>query len=334
MSAPAGAQLEPTPDPLEDGLDTAARHASTRVPVARPDDRVSAALDALRGRQFDSAAVVAVCTAERLVGLVTIERLLAADPGAAVGSVMDRRPPVVSPGTDQERAAWQAVQHGEPGLAVVDDDGRFRGLIPPQRLLEILLEEHDEDMARIGGFLRSTASARAASVESIPRRLWHRLPWLVLGLGGAMVAATMMGAFEEQLSKTLAVAYFIPGVVYLAAAVGTQTQALLIRGLSVGVRIGGVAGREALTGVLVGALLAAVMLPLVAIAWGDLALAVAVAVSVFAASSVATVVAMALPWVLSRLGRDPAFGSGPVATVIQDLLSILIYFTVVTIVLP
>jgi magnesium transporter len=115
--------------------------------------------------------VVAVCVGGRLVGVATIERLLAAPGESTVAAVTDADPPVVAPGTDQEHTAWAAVQHGEPGLAVVDADGRFMGLVPPQRLLSVLLEEHDEDLARLGGYLRSTATARAASLESVPRRL-------------------------------------------------------------------------------------------------------------------------------------------------------------------
>jgi magnesium transporter len=310
-----------------DLLGTAVRQATRDVPVAAPVDLVDAVLTEMRGRRYDSAGVVAVCVDDRLVGLATIERLLAAAPATAIGEVMDSAPPVVGPHTDQEHAAWQAIQHGEPGLAVVDDAGHFVGLIPPQRLMEVLLEEHDEDLARLGGYLRVTESARVASVESVPRRLWHRLPWLAVGLAGAMVAASVMAAFEVQLEANLLVAYFVPGIVYLADAVGTQTEALAIRGLSVGVGIRRVATREVLTGLLVGLLLGVFMFLAIVLLWGDPAVASAVAIAVAAASTIATGVALALPWLLHRLGRDPAFGSGPLATVIQDLLSILIYFT-------
>ena len=238
---------------------------------------------------------------------------------------MDPNPPAVRPDTHQERAAWQAVQHGEPGLAVVDDDGRFRGLIAPQQLLTVLLQEHEEDLSRLGGFLHSVETTRETSVESVRRRLWHRVPWLLVGLLGAMVSAVFMAAFEVTLEANVAVAYFIPGIVYLADAVGTQTETLAIRGLSVGVGIRRIVGREALTGLSVGALLGAVMLPVVSLMTGDTMLAVAVAAAVLAASAIATIVAMVLPWLLQRLGKDPAFGSGPLATVVQDLLSIMIY---------
>ena len=320
--------LDQQPAPSVAGLGVAAEHATDRVPVASPRDTVGQVLASMRGRRFDSAAVVAICEAGKLVGLVTIERLLAAPPGAVVAEVMDEQPPTVGPGTDQEHAAWEAVHHGEPSLAVVDQSGQFVGVIPPRKLLAVLLEEHDEDLARLGGFLGSTASARAASEEQVTRRLWHRLPWLLLGLAGAMFAAGMVGAFERELERQVLLAFFIPGVVYMADAVGTQTEALIIRGLSVGVGIGRIARREIITGLLVGVLLAAVILPATLLIWGNLQVAISVALAFLAACSIATAIAMALPWAFNRLGKDPAFGSGPLATVIQDLLSIAIYLLI------
>jgi magnesium transporter len=305
----------------------------TTVPTAGPEDRVDAVLTQMRGRQFDSAAVVVVCTDRRLVGLATIERLLAAPSDATIAQVMDPNPPVVAPGTDQEQAASMAVRHSESALAVVDAKGQFVGLIPPQRLLTVLLEEHHEDLARLGGFLRSTTSAREASVESVPRRLWHRLPWLVVGLFGAIAAAAIIGGFQSQLERNVLIAFFIPGVAYIGGAVGTQTQTLVIRGLSVGVGVRRVARGELITGLLVGIFVAVASYPLVLFGWHDAQVALAVSVALLAASAIATTIAMALPWLLQRLGKDPAFGAGPLGTVIQDLLSIVIYFTAAAVIL-
>ena len=298
------------------------------MPVATPADRAGDVLAGLRGQVFDSAGVIAVRSGSRLAGLLTMERLLAASPDAVVSEVMDADPPTVGPGTDQERAAWQAVRHDEPGLAVVDADGDFQGLIPPQRLLSVLLAEHDEDLARLGGFLASTRRARLASTEPVRRRLWHRLPWLLLGLGGALLAAVLVGGFERQLEHNVQIAFFVPGVVYLADAVGTQTETLVIRGLSVGVGLARVIVRELVTGLALGVLLAVLAFPVVRLIWHDGQVAAAVAIALFAACSVASLVAMVLPWIISRFGKDPAFGAGPLATVVQDLLSILIYFAV------
>jgi len=324
MSNPSNVDV--TDNPADDMLRTAQQHASMRVPVTSRSERVSALLVRLSGKDYDSASVTAVCDGELLVGLVTIERLLSAPPDAVVRDVMDADPPIVTPSTHQEHVAWAAVQHGEPGIAVADGQGRFRGLISAQTLLAVLLEEHDEDMARLGGYLGSASSARSASTERVRQRLLHRLPWLLVGLVGALGAAVIVGAFGKQLEEQVLIAYFVPGVVYIAAAVGMQTETLVIRGLSLGVGIRQVAVRELVTGALLGLTLASLAFPLVWAGWGDVDVAAAVAVAMFAASSIATCVAMLLPWTLHRLGKDPAFGSGPIATVIQDLLTVSIYF--------
>ena len=172
-----------------------------------------------------------------LVGLVSMERVLAAEEGATVADLMDSSPPVVEPGVDQEAVAWEMARRGESSVAVVDADGGFLGLVPPRRMLRVLLAEHDEDLARLGGYLAKTERARSAAEETIARRLWHRLPWLFVGLGGAMAAAIIVGGFEDQLDKKVLLAFFLPAVVYMADAVGTQTETVLIRGLSVGVEL-------------------------------------------------------------------------------------------------
>ena len=86
---------------------------------------------------------------------------------------------------------------------------------------------------------RSPASAAIqATVEAVPRRLWHRLPWLALGLAGAMLSAAIVASFEEQLRAEVLLAFFVPAVVYMADAVGTQTETVVVRGMSLGVPIG------------------------------------------------------------------------------------------------
>jgi magnesium transporter len=313
-------------DPPPGLLETAAQHLTANVPRAEPGTAAGDVLRSLVGRAFDSADDVAVCEGERLVGIVTIERLLATPAETPVREIMDDEPPVVAPGVDQEVAAWTMVRHGESGLAVVDAQGRFQGLIPPNRMLGVLLQEHDEDMARLGGFLAGTSQARIASEEPVGRRLWHRLPWLLLGLVGAMAAAGIVASFEDELRELVLLAFFVPGIVYMADAVVTQTEALVIRGISVGVPVARIFARELLTGVIVGVVVAGAFFPFALLIWGDTAVAAVVSLALVAGCSTATLVAMGLPYLLHRLGADPAFGSGPVATVIQDLLSILIYF--------
>jgi magnesium transporter len=341
----ASAEPPPAEEPLLPG--SVEQYLVTAVPTCAASDRVEVVRAALLGTEFGSVADVAVCKpttetapsqardtaagALRLVGLIPIERLLAAPDDQPVGELMDTDPPVVSPGLNQEKAAWKAVQHGESSLAVVDAGGVFRGLVPPSKLLGVLLREHDEDLARLGGYLASTASARHATEESLKLRVWHRLPWLVVGLLGAAIAAWVVRGFEAELATDLRLAFFVPGVVYMADAVGTQTEALVIRGLSVGVPIRRVFRLELMTGLVVGLVVGSATFPSVWFAFGSIDLAAAVALALLAACAMATFVAMSLPWAMVRAGRDPAFGSGPLATVVQDLLTLVIYFAVATV---
>jgi magnesium transporter len=332
-ASPGAAGLQPVPSPVFPKA--IEQYLSVRVPVCRPDDTAAEIRTMLSSRSYDTVADVAVCADDgdvspRLLGLIPAERVLAAPADAAAATLMDADPAVVAPGLDQEKAAWKAAQHGESSLAVVDVHGGFRGLVPPARLLAVLLREHDEDLARLGGFLAATKSARAAVEERLATRVWHRIPWLVLGLLGSAVAAWLVGGFERQLATDVRIAFFIPGVVYMADAVGTQTEALIIRGLSVGVTVRRVVVLEVLTGAAVGLLLGAATFPAVLLAFDSARLALAVSIALIAACGVATTVAMLLPWVMFRAGRDPAFGSGPLATVVQDLLSLVIYFGVAT----
>src|SRR5687768_14483398 len=112
------ADVDPRESPPDDLLRMAERHASTRVPVTSRREEVSALLGRLRGHEYDSASVAAVCDGNLLVGVVAIERLLSAPVDALVEMVMDGDPPTVAPDTHQEHVAWAAVQHGEPGIAV------------------------------------------------------------------------------------------------------------------------------------------------------------------------------------------------------------------------
>jgi magnesium transporter len=300
------------------------RRSASRSP--RPAASVGDVRAALAGASFDCASHIVICEGERFRGIVRIEDVLAAPPGALLREVMDADAPVVAPGVDQEVAAWAALRHRESALAVVDAGGAFQGLIPPQRLLAVLLAEHEEDLSRLGGFTRQAQVARSSSEEPVRRRFLHRLPWLLVGLGGALLAADFVGWFAGRIEQTVMLAFFIPSIVYLADAVGTQTETIVVRGLSVGVALLRMFGRELLAGVAIGAVLALAGGLLVWWRWGNPDVALCVGLALFGACSSSTLIAMLLPWLFDAMGADPAFASGPLATVVQDLLSILVYF--------
>ncbi len=316
--------MSPEINPFE----IASRHASQQVPVVQPTATVAELKTQLNGQTYECASHIAVCVGEQFVGMLRIEDMLAAPESVRISSIMDPDAPTIRPGIDQEKAAWHAVKHNEAALAVVDEKGSFVGLIPPYQLLTVLLQEHDEDIARMGGFLKRSSMARMASEEPVQRRFWHRLPWLLLGLAGALGAADIVGWFETQLEQKVLLAFFIPGIVYLADAVGTQTETVVVRGLSVGVSIRRIVGLEVLTGLGMGITLSAVAAPIILWRWQDAEVATIVGLAILAACSTATLVALVLPWLLDKYDIDPAFGAGPLATVIQDLLSIFLYFLI------
>src|SRR3990172_6832337 len=272
-------------------FETAVEHVCRDVPVFGRRTTAEEMRLAFAERRFDLVSHIAVCEEGKLVGMVRIEDLLPASPAATAESLMDAEPPAVAPGLDQERVAWKAVKHGESALAVLDARGLFVGFIPPQRLLEVLLWEHDEDISRLGGVLHRQTVARASQEESTLRPLGHRLPWLLVGLLGALVAASIVESFEAQLAHTLLLTMFLPGIVYLADAVGTQTETLVVRGLSLGLDLPRMLRKEIVTGLAIGVILAVVFFAFATWRWGDARTIGVVAVALFAASAVASVVA-------------------------------------------
>jgi magnesium transporter len=142
-----------------------------------------------------------------------------------------------------------------------------------------------------------------------------------------MGATAVVASFERSLEETVAIAFFVPGIVYLADAIGTQTEAVAVRGLSLGpVAVRRLLAAELTAGLLIGLALGLVALASVTIAFDDGRLALAVGIAIFVAGGLSTTIGLLFPLMLDRLGSDPAFGSGPVATIVQDVLSLLAYF--------
>lgn len=314
--------------------ETAGHYLSAGVPRASAEQTAAQLIEQLceRPHGYDSVDIVCVLDPdERLLGVITLAELLALPREARMADAARPRYPRVRADTDQERVASLALHHGVSAIPVVDVKGRLLGIVPPAALLAILRREHVEDIHRFAGITRETQLAREA-IEAPPlRRLRHRLPWLLLGLLGSVLATFIVARFESVLSLNPAIAFFVPGLVYLADAIGTQTEAVAVRGLSLShARPSALVGGEVRTGLLIGLVLASLTLPGVWLAFGDYRLALAVASALLVAGAIATTVGLVLPWLLGRLGSDPAYGSGPLATIIQDLLSLLTYFLVVS----
>ena len=298
--------------------ETVGAHVVASALRARPEESAAQLLARLAAEKPESVELVLVVGDDgRLQGAAPLARVFAGGT-QAIGEIADRDFPRVTPESDQEHAASLALHHGVDALPVVDAGGRALGVMPAQALLHVLRREHVEDLHVLAGIQREASRAR------------HRLPWLAAGLAGSALATAAMAGFESTLSRTVAVAFFVPGIVYLADAIGTQSEAIAVRGLSLTrAGIGHLLGGELRTGMLLGAVLGLLSFLPVWLVFGDPRLAAAVGTAIFGAGTVAASLGMLLPWWLARSGRDPALGSGPAATVIQDVISLLVYFAVV-----
>jgi magnesium transporter len=315
--------------------DSAGEHVVTNVPVAREDERAEEVTARIARRGFDSLeAVYVVDASRRFVGAVRLPDLHRAGGDRMLGELVDRDYPRADAHRDQEHVATEAHRRRAASVAVVDDGGRLVGAIPALSLLDILRREHVEDLHRLAGIRREMAKGRGALEAPPTRRARHRLPWLLVGLAGSMLAALVVARFERLLEAELAVAFFVPTIVYLADAIGTQTEAIVVRGLSMSrLSLRHLLAGELRTGLLIGLALAMLSLPMVTLAFGDFRLGISVATAVLVAGGVATTIGLLLPWSFQKFGSDPAFGSGPVATIIQDVLSLVIYFAIAALVM-
>jgi magnesium transporter len=312
--------------------ETARAHLVEDVPIGRPSDTVAGAIAGLtRTRLAAADTLYVVDDRGRLVGAIELCDLLGAAPSARLQDVMTPGAPGVHPNTDQEHVASRALKHGVVSVPVVDGGGRLLGVVPPLALLEVLRHEHVEDLHRLAGIRRETRHARAALEAPPARRARHRLPWLLAGLLGSTLSAVLMSRFEAVLEAKIAVAFFIPGIVYLADAIGTQTEAIAVRGLSLTEQpLRRMIWGEIKTGTLIGVILAVFAFAGVLLALRDIRLALAVAGAILAAGTTAAAVGIGFPALLARLKKDPAFGSGPLATIVQDVLSLVIYLAFVS----
>lgn len=316
--------------------ETAGQLAKAGVPIIAVTETAEQACERLRAGTHEVVdIVIGIDASGRYAGAVAVATLLQAPAQAILATLVDPKWPSVLPATDQEHAADVALTSRVTALPVVDANGSPLGVIPPQLLLDILGQEHQEDVHRVVGMLRREETDRHALEDPPLQRVWLRLPWLVIGLLMSTAGTALMAGFEASLKANVTIAFFIPAIVYLTDAIGTQTEAIAVRGLSHKHRpLGSILFGEMLTGAAIGLALGLIAALGVLLAFGDQTIALGVGLSLFAAGSLASTLGLLLPWALSRFGVDPAFGSGPIATIIQDVLTILVYFLVMTMLLP
>lgn len=170
--------------------------------------------------------------------------------------------------------------------------------------------------------------------ESVKKLVRLRLPSILIGLGLGIVLAVVFSRFEEVLSKDIRVAFFIPFVVYIAAAVGNQTQNIFSRDLrSRKTHLKNYIAKETGVGIILAAISGCLSAAASFIWFQDSMLTLVVGLSMFLAVVIAPYVALIVTELLQIEHLDPAVGSGPIATVIQDTLSVLIYGSIASLIL-
>ncbi len=318
----------PTPHAME----TAGHLAVTSFPTAAETENVQAVLNRLASSAFGTSDLLIVTDQDgRYRGAAELVRLLRAPVTSLISELVHPEWPQIAPDVDQEHAVQMAADAKVAALPVVAPDGRPVGIIPPVVLLDVLAREHREDMHRLVGILKERAGSRHALEDPPAHRAARRLPWLLVGLAMSAAATGIMTTFETELRANVTIAFFIPALVYLTDAIGTQTEAIAIRGLSARRKpLAKILLLEFTTGGMIGCALALVAFFGVWFAFGSLILGLGVAISLLLAGTLASSIGLVLPWLLSKARIDPAFGTGPVATIIQDVLTILVYFMVMT----
>lgn len=161
---------------------------------------------------------------------------------------------------------------------------------------------------------------------TVRRLAWMRAPSLIIGLVMGFALSFVTSRFEQVLEKNISVAFFIPFIVYMADAVGTQTQAIYTRDLGNGTaKFSTYLFKESGLGIIMGIFFGCVTFLIITTWFQSMMLATAVSLATFFAISTAPIVAILVTEVLQLEHQDPAIGAGPIATVIQDAVSILVY---------
>jgi len=209
-------------------------------------------------------------------------------------------------------------------MAVVDDEGRLVGRITVDDAMDVISEEATEDMARFAG-----SSEEEVGETSVLRISRARMPWLLVGLLGQILAALVMSRFESELQARVILAFFVPMVMATGGNTGIQTSSIMIRLLATEefdrFRAWKHLVREFLVGLLNGALLGGLMMILLQLWRQDSSVGLVIGLALMAVVVIAAAVATVVPLALNRFRIDPTLATGPFITTMNDVLGILVY---------
>lgn len=266
-----------------------------------------------------------------LKGVISIKEIFRQPKNKKVEEIMIKDLVVAHPHTRQERVAYLALKHNIKAIPVVDKENKFLGAVLNDDILRVIYLEAQEDISHFAG-VQHHNNINIDDVTSLPLlvSLKHRLPWLIIGLLGGLLAAKVIGFFENTLAENIILAAFIPLVVYMASAVGTQVGFFIIRDLAINSKINFLVytWRQLKIILLIGVMISLVVWGITWIFYSDAMIAFVLAWAMFLAILSSIITGLFIPYAFSRLRLDPANASGPIATIIQDLMSVTIYLLV------
>ncbi|MEH7125146.1 magnesium transporter [Bacillus sp. JJ1532] len=264
---------------------------------------------------------------ERLAGVISLRDLIVNDDDTMISEITNERIVSVSVGDDQEEVARKIKDYNFLALPVVDFQNHLLGIITVDDIMDVMEEEASDDYSKL---------AAVSDMDTIDRSPFSaarkRLPWLIILLYLGMGTASLAARFEATLEKAAILGAFITLIAGMAGNTGTQALAVVVRGIATGdlekeskLKL---IYREAGTGLITGTICGVLVTVTIFIWKGNLYLGILVGVSIFCTLIIATLAGAIIPLAMHKFKIDPAVASGPFITTINDIISILIYFTI------
>lgn len=310
--------------------DSAGALVAKNVPTASSSEHAKEILAKLSRREWDSITVTYILSKENeLLGIVPISKLVAAAEKTRMHELMIKPAVVINETDDQERVAVEAIANDLKSMPVNSKEGKFLGAITADKILDVLHEEHLEDFLRSSGIRGKGSKILDLMSANFLELIKSRLPWLVVGLAIGLLASIVVSFFKGPVKENIALVFFMPVVAFMSGAIGTQTETVFIRSLTyLKINVVQYIFKELVLGMIIGAVIAFITGVFGYFLSDSFTIAVVVSVSIFVSMSVATVLGVLVPLLLKGLKKDPAVGSGPFITSLQDLISLTIYFSI------
>ena len=331
---------------LDYAEDEAGGLMNTRYSRLRTDMTVGEAISYLRrdarAREKTVYYVFVVDPQERLLGVVSFRDLLVAPGDKLVRDIMRTEVISAPEDLDQEALSKLFMRHHLLMMPVVDAEGRIKGVVNLDDIVDVVQEEATEDIQKLGGV--QTLEEPYLQVPLL-RMIRKRAGWLAALFLGEMLTATAMGQFEAEIARAVVLALFVPLIISSGGNSGSQATTLVIRAMALGeIRLRDwwrVIRREVVTGLGLGAILASIGLVRILLwqgmfkAYGEhyFLVALTVALSLVGVVLWGSVAGSILPFILRGLGFDPASASAPFVATLVDVTGLVIYFTIAAAVL-